>query len=240
MKSQLQSNQEPPKVIFLDAMGTLFGLKKSVGEIYQAIAIKYGVKISPSFIDRAFIASFKTAPPLAFSSSYSEEKMYLAEFNWWQKIVRDTFEKLDTITEFTDFSAFFAEVYAYFATERPWYVYPDVIPSLQRWEQKGIELGVISNFDRRLYQVLELLKIKQFFSSITISSEAGFAKPNPKIFHIALQKHHCISQQAWHIGDSLIEDYQGAIAVEIKSFWLNRDQQSINYGNQLPNLNTLG
>ena len=240
MKSQQQVDDVLPKVIFLDAMGTLFGIKGSVGEIYQLIATKYRVEVSANSIDQAFVASFKTSSPLAFKSIQNHNEIEQQEFNWWKKVVQETFTRLEKLSEFTDFSAFFAELYAYFATEKPWYVYPDVIPSLQRWQQKGIQLGIISNFDSRLYRVLELLKIKQFFSSITISSEAGFAKPNPKIFQIALEKYNYISQQAWHIGDSFTEDYQGAVAAEINSFWLNRSQQSVKYKNQLPNLNSLG
>ena len=238
MKFQPQADDILPKVIFLDAMGTLFGIKGTVGEIYRDIAITYGVEVSASSIDKAFIVSFKTAPTLAFDRN--DKEIYQQEFNWWKNVVKNTFERVETVSNFTDFSAFFVELYEYFATEKPWYVYPDVIPSLQRWQQKGIQLGIISNFDSRLYQVLELLEIKQFFSSITISSEAGFAKPNPNIFKIAIEKYNCISQQAWHIGDSFTEDYQGALAAEIKSFWLNRFQQSVNHENQLPNLISLG
>ena len=32
-----------PKIIFFDAVGTLFGIKGSVGEVYKAIAKKYGL-----------------------------------------------------------------------------------------------------------------------------------------------------------------------------------------------------
>ncbi len=240
MKPKQSVDNVLPKVIFLDAMGTLFGIKGSVGEIYRAIAINYGVEVSASKIDEAFIASFKTAPPLAFKSIQNDKKIYRQEFNWWEKVVRETFNRVENISNFTDFSAFFSELYAYFATDKPWYIYPDVIPSLHRWQQQGIQLGIISNFDRRLYRLLESLKIKQFFSSITISSEAGFAKPNPNIFQIALEKHNCISQQVWHIGDSFTDDYQGAVAAEIKSFWLNRFQPSLDCENQLPNLISLG
>ena len=83
-------------------------------------------------------------------------------------------------------------------------------------------MGVISNFDSRIYQVLELLGLKNFFSSITISSAVGAAKPDRKIFTTALDKHNSIAQQAWHIGDSFKEDYYGAKAAGIKSFLLQR------------------
>ncbi len=39
MKPKQSVDNVLPKVIFLDAMGTLFGIKGSVGEIYRAIAI---------------------------------------------------------------------------------------------------------------------------------------------------------------------------------------------------------
>ncbi|GAB4535470.1 MAG: HAD family hydrolase [Pleurocapsa sp.] len=215
-----------PKVIFLDAMGTLFGLRNSVGEIYSAIASNYRVKADAYQIEKAFINSFKTSPPLAFSSLQQQEEITQQEYLWWRKIVQKTFSQLELLEQFTDFEAFFKELYYYFATSEPWYVYPDTIPTLQKWQQKNIQLGVISNFDSRLYQILELLELKSFFQSITISSLAGFAKPDPNIFTIALAKHHCFSEQVWHIGDSFTEDYQGAKKAEIKSFWLNRSELS--------------
>ena len=37
---------EPPQAIFLDAMGTLFGLRGSVGDIYGKIAQSFGVQVN--------------------------------------------------------------------------------------------------------------------------------------------------------------------------------------------------
>ena len=63
------STQILPKVIFFDAMGTLFELKTSVGKIYQQHALKYGVKADDKAIQNAFVQSFKSATPLAFSTT---------------------------------------------------------------------------------------------------------------------------------------------------------------------------
>ena len=233
------SNSSPPKVIFLDAMGTLFGLKKSVGEIYQQVASEYGVEIDAQRLNNAFINSFKAAPPLAFLEPKLTSLSQL-EFMWWRNVVQTTFERVEAVDKFSNFADFFQEIYSYFATEKPWYVYPDVVPCLHNWQQQGVELGVISNFDSRLNQVLKALDLEQFFTSITISSVAGFAKPDQNIFEIALKKHGFMAQQAWHIGDNQNEDYQGATAAGIKAFWLNRDCYLLNIENQLPNLSSLG
>ena len=125
--------------------------------------------------------------------------------------------------QFSDFRGFFGELYDYFATDAPWLVYPDVKPALTKWRESGIKLAVLSNFDSRLYQVLKALRLADFFSDITISTEVGAAKPDRKIFTTALQKCNFTIERAVHIGDSLIADYEGAINAGIEAFWLNRN-----------------
>ena len=228
-----------PKVIFFDAMGTLFGLQSSVGEIYRQYAAAYGVEADAELLDKAFLKSFKSAPPLAFSD-LELTKIEEREFDWWQSVVKMTFSQLGLLEKFGNFTAFFTDVYTYFTTAKPWSVYPDTFPCLRRWQDRGVELGIISNFDTRLIKVLKLLDLERFFTSITISSVAGFAKPDQNIFNIALNKHDTIARQAWHIGDSLIADYQGSKNAGINAFLLNRNSLSLNLKNQLPNLSSLG
>lgn len=79
-----------PKVIFFDAMGTLFELKTSVGEIYQQHALKYGVEADDKMLQNAFIQSFKSAPPLAFSTTELWQ-IKQQEFDWWKILVKSTF-----------------------------------------------------------------------------------------------------------------------------------------------------
>lgn len=210
-----------PKVIFLDAVGTLIGLRGSVGEIYSKLAKNAGVEVDSSVVNQAFYQSFKASPPCAFPhASLDEIPSY--EFDWWQKIAYATFSRAEVINQFKDFSAFFAELYEYFATFKPWYVYQDVIPALIHWQDQGIELGIISNFDTRLNTVLAELGLTEFFDSVTISSIVGAAKPDKQVFWSALEKHQCTPSEAWHIGDSLEEDYQGAVAVGIEAFLIER------------------
>jgi putative hydrolase of the HAD superfamily len=74
---------------------------------------------------------------------------------------------------------------------------------------------------------MENLGLKDYFSSVTISTETGAAKPDPLIFEVALAKHQIEKSPdlVWHIGDSFSEDYMGASAAGISAFWLNRDRQ---------------
>ncbi len=232
-------NQSQPKVIFFDAVGTLFGIKDSVGQIYSQIARKYGVEANPNSLNLTFGQVFTKTPPLAFGTIDSSV-ISQREYEWWHEVVKQTFTREELFSKFTDFDTFFQDLYVYFGTKNAWYLYPDTIICLQKWRDKRVPLGIISNFDTRIYRVIELLGIKLYFDTVTISSEAGYAKPNPEIFKIALAKHDCCAEEAWHIGDSRQDDYLGSSSVGIKAFLLTRDKIDIQVKTQLPNLNSLG
>jgi putative hydrolase of the HAD superfamily len=207
--------------IFLDAVGTLFDVRGSVGEAYALLARRWGVKANPVVLNKAFFQSFKTAPPMAFPEEELWQLRQL-EYDWWEAIAYQTFESTGLRDRFSDFYAFFAELYSYFATAEPWYVYDDVKPALDKWRSQGIDLAIVSNFDSRIYGVLEALDLRDYFSEITASTEVGAAKPNPKIFTDALTINICEPEDALHIGDSFSADYQGALGAGIKAIWLNR------------------
>jgi putative hydrolase of the HAD superfamily len=178
----------------------------------------------------------------------------------------DTFKDVGIYAQFADFEAFFDRLYEFFAGADPWYVYADTMPALEHWRKRGLKLGVISNFDTRLYAVLAALGLADFFSSVTISTAAGAAKPDVGVFRQALSKYTgqsanqysdqsseqdldknldqdwrkspdhtyteaidkansaitTASKSVWHIGDSLSEDYAGAIAANLEAIWINR------------------
>jgi putative hydrolase of the HAD superfamily len=209
----------PPQVIFLDAVGTIFGVKGSVGEIYCAFAQKFGVDCTPQVVNKAFYQQFKAAAPGVYTG-LSVIELPRQEYAWWKEINYQTFQAIDKIQDFTDFDAFFDELYYYFATAAAWEIYPDTLPALQQWQNQGITLELISNFDTRLYAVLTALDLASYFSQVTISTVVGTAKPEPAIFQAALVGR--AASQAWHIGDSELEDYQGATAAGLQAFLLER------------------
>jgi putative hydrolase of the HAD superfamily len=149
------------------------------------------------------------------------------EYQWWHALVRDCFLRLDRPTtpgfgNSPAFAPFFAELFALFATAAPWELFPDTMPMLSQWRSQGITLGICSNFDRRLYPLLEALGLTAYFDSLTVSGTLGVAKPDPRIFRHAagLHGYDLPNPHLWHIGDSYTEDYQGAIAAGMTGLWL--------------------
>jgi putative hydrolase of the HAD superfamily len=210
-----------PKVIYLDAFGTLFGVKGSVGELYSNLARTAAVNTDAHAVNRAFYQSFAAAERMAFPGA-APEAIPALEYGWWKAVVSETFVRVGALDKFDDFETFYAGLYGYFETAAPWHLYDDSLSALNRWQAMGIELGIISNFDSRLYRVLNLLGLASYFQSVTISTEVGAAKPSAKIFEAALAKHGCLAAQAWHVGDSESEDYAGAQAVGMRAILIAR------------------
>ncbi len=210
-----------PQVIFFDAVGTLFGVRGSVGTIYSELARPFGVHANPDVLDQAFFQSFWAATPMAFPGARAED-IPDREYAWWWAIAAETFQQAGVLNHFTDFSAFFSRLYDHFATADPWFVYSDALTTLNHWQTQGIELGIVSNFDSRIHSVLAALDLSPFFASVTVSTEVGAAKPNPKLFEAALAKHNCPPTLAWHVGDSLREDYEGAKTAGLRGILLKR------------------
>jgi putative hydrolase of the HAD superfamily len=212
----------------LDAVGTLFGVRGGVGSIYRRFALDYGVDCEAVAIEKAFYGAFKSADTGIFEGAVRSEIPQL-EYRWWQEINRQTFGNLGQIDKFTNFEAFFGELYSYFATAEAWMVYEDTVPALERWQQEGWQLSILSNFDTRLYQVLQELQLDRFFDTVTISTEVGAAKPAGQIFQQAINQAFPASvdiikdkSAIWHIGDSELEDYQGATNFGFKGWLLQR------------------
>jgi len=81
--------------------------------------------------------------------------------------------------------------------------------ALERLRQAGLVLACVSNWDISLTDHLERAGLAGHFSEIVSSAEAGSAKPDPKVFLVALERLGVPPDRALHIGDG-VGDEQGA------------------------------
>ena len=69
---------------------------------------------------------------------------------------------------------------------------------------------------------LAALGIGHWFDTVVISGEVGLAKPDPRIFEVAVEALAVERDAVWHVGDSLSSDVAGARATGLTAVWLNR------------------
>ena len=210
------------RVIFFDAAETLFHVHGSVAEIYLRYAAEFGYQRKPESlqsITEAFRRAFRDAPPPVFAAT-EPAQIKQSERLWWFDVVHNVFYRVGM---FARFDEFFERVFDVFADPASWTLYPEVLPTLTELRSRGLELGIVSNFDSRLFNVLRGLGIADHFDTVTISSLAHAAKPSPKIFELALEKHAVDAADAMHVGDSITDDAEGARKAGITAVLLARD-----------------
>ncbi len=209
------------KVVFFDAADTLFHVNGSVAEIYLRHAERFGFQSAPdssTAIKQAFGRAFRDAPPPVFAAT-EPAKLKQSERLWWFDIVHNVFYRVGM---FDRFDEFFEEVFAVFERPESWKLFPETVSTLTALRERGLEIGIISNFDSRLFTVLRGLGIADRFDTVTISSLAQAAKPSPRIFQQALEKHAVDPEEAIHVGDSLRDDVEGALKAGLQALLLDR------------------
>jgi putative hydrolase of the HAD superfamily len=216
-------NDRVAAVVFFDVAGTLIRVRDGVGLQYARVAGRFGVAANPSVLEREFPRAFRTAPPMAFPGAPIEAVPGL-EREVWRGIVRDVFAGAGLLTAFAPglFDAYFDAVYRHFEDAATWDVFPDVGPALSALRALGCSLGIVSNFDSRALRVLAGLGLAPWFASVTLSSQAGATKPDRAIFERALARHGVDAGRAFHVGDSLVEDCEGARAAGLRAVLIDR------------------
>lgn len=202
------------KAVFFDAGGTLFQPYPSVGEIYAEVAARHGLRADPRDLEERFHSLWEERDGIRNLAGSSSEKK---EREWWHGLVWDVFNG-----QIQDFEAFFEELYDRFAGPGSWRLFPDALPALQELKRRGKILGIISNWDSRLFGIVEGLGLSGHLDFVLASAVAGAAKPSPKIFEEALKRAGVSGSEALHVGDSLEDDIQGAERAGIRAALLDR------------------
>lgn len=207
-----------PRALLLDAMGTLIGLRTSVGTTYAAVAAEHGLQLDPTALDRAFKAAYRQAPPLAFPGMMGAA-LEQAERDWWSQRIAEVLRCVGE--EGGGPPALHQQLFDLYADPRLWRVYDEVPQALARWHGQGLKLAVVSNFDQRLVGLLEAFDLLRWLDVVILSSRAGAAKPSARPFELALAQLELAPHQAWHIGDSP-EDEAGARAAGLPCVLVRR------------------
>jgi putative hydrolase of the HAD superfamily len=199
----------PFRAVLFDAAETLFTTRGSVGQIYGSIARQYGSTASDEAVQAAFARQFRGAGPL----SIQDQK------RWWRDVVYRVFSEVGMVD---NFDKFFDQLYDRFRDSEGWVLFPETVEVLTKLKSRSFKLGVISNFDNRAYTVMRSLEILQFFDAVTLSSEAGYCKPDREIFEAAIRALGMPASEVLLVGDSLQDDVEAGIRAGLSAVLIDR------------------
>jgi len=200
--------QRPIRMVFFDAAGTLFHVRGNLGEIYAEAMARHGARMPSQAIEMRFRKAFASAPPLSFPGA-SGDALVRLERVWWRTLVA---EVMLPAGDFPRFEDCFNELWDLFQTPQAWELDPEAQRLLDHLASRGVQMGIISNFDSRLRPLLRHLGIAPYFQSVTLATEEGVLKPNPEIFKRVMQRHGLEKSEAIYVGDNPKRDVEGARA----------------------------
>ena len=90
-------------------------------------------------------------------------------------------------------------------------LFPDSIETINTLKGLGLHVGIITDSDNDYIEAhLKALGIYDLFESVTTSEDAGFYKPHPKPFQLALERAGVKPEEALYVGDNPSKDCVGA------------------------------
>ncbi len=196
------------RAVTFDVGNTMIEVWPSVGHIYAEEAAAHGhAGFSPEELTRRFRDAFR-----AHGGNVNTKPE-------WARIVTETFADLLPKPASEEI---FPELYDRFTQANAWRVFTDVEPTLRGLRERGLKLGVISNWDDRLRPLLHTLRLVGWFDSIVVSCEVGASKPAPAIFATAVKELGVPAAGILHVGDSFEADVAGATAAGLGGVQIDR------------------
>ncbi len=205
----------PPTIraVFFDAVGTLLHPEPTAADAYFEVGTRFGSRLSRSVVAARFRAAFRQQEQLDRAAGHrtSEER----EVARWRAIVA---EVLDDVA---DTDECFRTLYDHFARPDAWRVEPDAAATVQALTERGLVLGICSNFDYRLRGLIAAVPELTGVRRLVISSEVRWKKPAAGFFAEVARAAELSSSEILIVGDDPENDFDGARAAGFPALLLD-------------------
>ncbi len=208
-----------PCCLALDAVGTVLYPHPPAAAVYHEVGRRYGATLALEETAERLRRAFQQqeAIDLAGTLTTNEQR----EYQRWRTIVHQVFRELDEPVREQCFEVLFA----HFARPDAWRIYDDAQLLLAGAEQRAVPVVLASNFDARLRRICDGLGLLRLLTGCVISSEVGFRKPHRRFFDAVVQACGCERPEVLYVGDSYVNDFQGATQAGLAAVLVDRRTQ---------------
>ena len=214
-----------PKLVTLDAAGTLVRVRWS--PVILAEECIERLELSVDKYSSAHLFGGMLRRRWSEYMAVNQQRSFEAGDLFWRHLCADWLielglpsSRLDDLTA-TVWDLLYGPTQTYFS------LFEDVLPALDKLKETGVHLVVISNWDYSLHRILKMIGIYDRFDLVIASLEEGFEKPDPRIFHLALDRFAVEAKDALHIGDDATDDHSGAKGVGMRSLLIDRSRGEV-------------
>jgi putative hydrolase of the HAD superfamily len=207
------------KAVFFDLYNTLAGYDPPREETQARILNELGVEVAPQSLLRPIMA--------ADDFIYQEHARYPIGKRSKEETVELYTEYHGIILKEAGIEASWELVTGilkrWLKADYKMVLFDDVLPALTQLKERGLILGLISNVDRDITPIYQGLGLADWLGVVVTSQEAGFSKPAPQIFRVALRRAKLKPIEAIYVGDQHQIDVVGANGVGMLGILIDRN-----------------
>jgi putative hydrolase of the HAD superfamily len=211
--SRLPPIPDPLGCVLFDAGDTLLAPAPSFQGRFVAVAAAAGLPLEEAAVGAAIAEAVRAAE---WPSDWTDPA---TQRGFWVGFYRQV---LAALGHRDDGLQVAEALFAAFSDPAGYRLFDDVRPALETLAGRGVTLGVVSNFEPWLEDVLALQGVDHLFAAVAISGKLGVAKPDPEIFLAALKEAGAEPEATVHVGDQPANDVAAARAVGITPVLVDR------------------
>jgi putative hydrolase of the HAD superfamily len=204
---------EGVRAVFFDAVGTLIHPAPSAADAYHLIGGRFGSRLELGEVRARFAAAFRAEE--LFDAQRQHRTDEERERQRWRRIV------VAVLDDVRDPPSCFRDLYDHFARPEAWRCEPGAGELLAALRSAGYVVGVASNFDHRLRDVVAGLPELLPLDRVAISSEIGWKKPAGGFFAALAAMTGRSPAEILLVGDDLDNDFHGARAAGLHALLLD-------------------
>ena len=210
--------QRAYEAVFFDVGNTLLSPHPSAAHVCEEVLLRAG---HPRLL--ADIEALMPRLDEYYEQRFADDDAFWASEHATLDVWVGMYSLLCTLLEVDDdVERLATAIYDAFGHSSRWTPFDDAMPTLLRLHASGVRLGVISNWDARLIDVLDGLGMRPLFETVVCSAAVGLHKPDPRIFTAACARLDVAPQRCVHVGDHFYSDVVGARAAGLSAILIDR------------------
>ncbi len=223
-------------MVFFDAGETLVHPHPSFPELFAQVCSQGGREVTAADVEAVQRRLAPHLVDLAEDTGVDKPSLSPEESKiFWSYLYRRFLKELGIEDD-----SLVGDLYSKFSSVSSYVLFDDAAESIARLAEAGYRVGLISNFEGWLDEMLVELELGDVFETKVISGLVGIEKPDPEIYRLALAEADVAPEAAAHVGDSPGLDVEPATTVGMHPILIDRfDRYTGHEGTRIRSLTEL-
>lgn len=212
------------RAVFFDAGDTLVRPHPSFHELFAQVMLREGYPVDAEEVRASWpvaMRRFRDAADSREMWSTSPE----ASRRFWLSVYEVFFDELALPAG----NGLGDALYGTFSDMSNYRLFPDVMQAVEELDAAGCAMGVVSNFEAWLDDLLVSLGLGEFMPVRVISGIEGIEKPDSRIFGLALERSGFDAAECAYVGDSIDFDIAPARQLGMHTVLIDRRDRSTDH-----------